>query len=141
MLECVCYTKITLHNFGVTVYVTTVLTEAEIRFAILKLPRNKFPGPDGLSSEFYIQFIDVLVPILKYLYDSLFSCNLNTDNFTIAIYRVILKKDEHSNLKNWRLVSLLNVDYKILTRTLAFRLQKAICKESIIVVFFNFYIF
>ena len=38
-------------------------------------------------------------------------------------------KDEH-DIKNWRPVSLLNVDYKIMTKALARRLEKVI--ESLI---------
>ena len=50
-----------------------------------------------------------------------------TQEQKIAIINLIPKKDKDLRfLKNWRPVSLLNTDYKILTKALASRLQKVI---------------
>ena len=44
-----------------------------------------------------------------------------------SIIRLIPKKDKDlSRLKNWRPISLLNLDYKIATKTLALRLKKVL---------------
>ena len=42
---------------------------------------------------------------------------------------LIFKSGDETNLNNWRPITLLNVDYKIITRTLAQRLQKVITKK------------
>ena len=44
------------------------ITREEIRFAISTLQKNKTPGPDGLSGEFYIKFQDLLIPFLEQLF-------------------------------------------------------------------------
>ncbi len=49
------------------------VTEEEINEAITQLSNGKSPGLDGLSSEFYKVFKDVLIPILKDSYLSYLS--------------------------------------------------------------------
>lgn len=45
-----------------------------------------------------------------------------------GILSLIFKKGDPTNLSNWRPITLLNVDYKIIARVLAFRLQNIIPK-------------
>ena len=40
-----------------------------------------------------------------------------------GIIRLLYKKNDPSNLKNWRPISLLDLDYKILTTILALRVK------------------
>ncbi len=50
-----------------------------------------------------------------------------TDSMTEGIISLIYKgKGEKSDLKNWRPISLLNIDYKILSKILANRVKKTI---------------
>ena len=44
------------------------ITCDEIRTAILDLNKNKSPGEDGLTPEFYIKFCTQIVPYLATLY-------------------------------------------------------------------------
>ena len=56
-----------------------------------------------------------------------FKNNLLTNEQRIGILHLLPKKDKDlRKLKNWRPVSLLTTDYKILTKALAIRLQKVI---------------
>ena len=56
-----------------------------------------------------------------------FQHNLLTNEQKIGILNLIPKKDKDlRKLANWRPVSLLTMDYKILTKALAIRLQKVI---------------
>jgi len=41
------------------------LTSTEIKTVIKTLPKNKRPGPDGITGEFYPIFREELMPILS----------------------------------------------------------------------------
>ena len=103
------------------------ITVEELAKSLKELPNNKTPGSDGLSTDFYKFF---WTDIKNYVYESIQSA-FQTGTLSIeqrrGILNVIPKKDKDIRLlKNWRPISLLNTDYKILTKLLAKRLQKVI---------------
>ena len=106
-----------------------LLTTEECYSALKGFQKNKSPGTDGLTAEFYRFFWDKLGKIMV---DS-FNFGFGKGELSISqkqrIIRLIPKKDKNlSYLKNWRPISLLNVDYKISTKPLALRLGKVLPK-------------
>ena len=104
-----------------------MLTLDECLAALKTFNKNKSPGTDGFTAEFYLRFWDGLGQVMV---DS-FNYAFTTGNLSIpqrqGIIRLIPKKDKDpSYLKNWRPLSLLNVDYKIATKALALRLKKVL---------------
>jgi hypothetical protein len=101
-----------------------VLTIDEIAKAVKNLKNEKTPGMDGFPVEFYKFFWKDVGPLV---FDSL-AGSINKGEMSIdqkrGVINLIPKKDKDvRRLKNWRPISLLNTDYKILTKTLATRLK------------------
>ena len=105
------------------------LTINELREALTSFADNKSPGEDGFTKEFYQTFFDLLCNDLLNSYNEAFrkgSLSVSQKRGTITL---ILKGDENlTELKNWHPISLLNIDYKILSKVLARRTEKVLPK-------------
>ena len=94
---------------------------------VKSLNLNKCPGPDGLTLEFYLQFWDLLGPLLVPAFNECFRDSHLCDSMTTSLTRLIFKKtDDVRDLKNWRQISLINVDYKICSKAITLRLSKVL---------------
>ena len=101
------------------------ITEEEIKNAIFTLNKDKSPGQDGITSEFYQQFWPKLTHILKEVYlEILENGELSPTMKNGLITLIYKKKGDPSLLKFWRPITLLTVDYKILSKILTTRLSK-----------------
>ena len=97
--------------------------QPEIRKAISTLENNKSPGNDGLMAEFYKTFALTLQDDLKELYSEISGKGRMPESMRQAVITCIYKKGKMEDITNWRPISLLNYDYKILAKILANRLQ------------------
>ena len=85
---------------------------------------NKSPGEDGLTPEFFKHFSDIISPILADVYNNIFFQNKLPDSMCNSIITLIFKKKGSPfDLKAWRPISLLTIDYKILAKILANRVR------------------
>lgn len=113
-------------------YLESPFTLDEIKLSIKTLSRNTSPGMDGLTSEFYLHFINLFSDDLMEVFQS----GTNFPNsWTTQIIKLLPKTGNKHNINNWRPISLCNVDYKIVTKTLANRLKMTIgsvvnCEQS-----------
>lgn len=102
------------------------LSLMEIEDAVKSLNTGKSPGEDGLTCEFFRRFASRLAPILLLLFnDCERECRVG-DGFAVSVVTLLFKKGDRSCLTNYRPISLLNVDYKILAKVLAGRLKSVI---------------
>lgn len=96
----------------------------ELSNALRTITKGKTPGPDGFSVEFYLHFSDLLLPKLLILFQSFYSSGRADGSFQEAIICLIPKEGRDPQFcKNYRPISLVNVDYKLFAKLLALRLD------------------
>lgn len=103
------------------------LSLAELTLALKSMNLNKAPGPDGFTAEFYLRFWEQLGPLLLEVINQSFRDGELPESMKTSATRLIYKKRGNiKDLKNWRPISLLNVDYKICSKSITLRLAKVL---------------
>ena len=105
------------------------LTESDFLEALLSMQNNKTPGNDGLSKEFYVYFWNEIKENFVNSWKVGVKKKILSVSQRQAIIKLMEKKDRDKRyIKNWRPISLLNVDYKIFSKALPKKLIDVIPK-------------
>lgn len=95
---------------------------AEVQKAAARQPSGKAPGPDGIPAELWRKCKDVLYPLLTALYSAIGRTGDTPPGFLGGVVSPIPKGGDAADTTNYRPITLLNTDYRILARVLAQRL-------------------
>ena len=105
------------------------IAKHEILKALKSMEKDKSPGSDGLSSSLYIKFFDIFGDIITQIINLAFNENSLSDSQKLSYITLICKDKSQSNdMKFYRPISLLNIDYKIISKVLSSRLSNVLPK-------------
>ena len=103
------------------------ITLLECQDALKQMSNSKTPGLDGLPKEFYIFAFKYIGKSFVKLINRCDGEGILPPSQRQGLITLICKDVNNAEtLKNWRPISLLNVDYKILSKVLTLRLRKVI---------------
>ena len=102
------------------------ITVEELTFALKNMKLNKAPGADGLTTEFYREFWPDIQGIVAHSINESYRKGIMSYSQRKGIITLIFKNGERENLQNWRPITLLNIDYKLIATVLSNRLQKVL---------------
>ena len=103
--------------------------EDELDAVVKALKTNKSPGWDGLTSEFYKEFWSCVRPIFVNVIEASIANKILPPSMRIGVITLIPKPKpppELNYIKNWRPITLLNNDYKIIAHVIKNRLLQTV---------------
>ena len=103
------------------------ISKKEVIDAFKSFSNNKSPGNEGLTKEFFeASWSELKEPFLNYISQTKINKKLIASQRQ-AVVKLIEKKDKDKRfIKSWRHMSLLNVDYKIISQFSSTRLKKVL---------------
>ena len=100
------------------------VSEYECASALKAMQNNKSPGSDGITTEFYkIFWSDIKSYYVKSLNYSFENGDMTVMQKQGLISLLPKKNNDLGNLNNWRPLTLLNTDYKIVTKQFQIELK------------------
>ncbi|KAL0804295.1 hypothetical protein Bca101_096785 [Brassica carinata] len=116
-----------LHPFrceaSASVKLSAIPTDEEIRSTLFSLPKNKAPGPDGFSVEFFTSAWDLVGKDVISAVKSFFTTSVLPRQVNATVISLIPKVPGADKLSDFRPISLCNTVYKVISKIIASRLQ------------------
>ena len=101
------------------------ITENELLLALKSMNNNKSPGTDGFPCEFYKVFWLDLRELFTKVVKECYTQKLLGISQRQGVLTLLPKKDKDPlEIQNWRPLTLLNTDYKIIAKVIASRIKK-----------------
>lgn len=103
---------------------TAIPTDEEIRSALFALPKNKTPGPDGFTVEFFTSAWDLVGSDVISAVKCFFTTSVLPRQVNATVISLIPKVPAADKLSDFRPISLCNTVYKVISKIIAARLQE-----------------
>ncbi|GBG62517.1 hypothetical protein CBR_g30835 [Chara braunii] len=100
------------------------ITVEELTQTVKEMASGKCPGINGLTVEFYRTCWEALAPAMVEVFNEVLIDSRLGEVMTHGVISLLFKKGDKASIRNYRPFSVLNVDYKILAKTLALRLGR-----------------
>ena len=99
------------------------ITAAEVKLALKHSAPGKSPGLDGLPVDLYRKCSDILAPMLARVYTAMAKVGEVPQGFLDGLVVTLYKAGAKTLPVNYRPITLLNADYRVLAKVLAMRLR------------------
>jgi hypothetical protein len=99
------------------------VTILELKSILTVFKKEKSPGPDGWSVEFFLHFFDLVSEDLLALVEDSRTNGRIAGNLNSTFITLIPKKNKPHNFGDYRPISLCNLVYKIISKVIANRIK------------------
>jgi len=96
----------------------------EIKNVVFSMEKNTAPGPDHIPVEFFQTCWEIIKQDLMFMFEDFENLSLDIGRLNYGTITLLPKIKEANKIKQYRPICLLNVVYKIFTKTLMLRLEK-----------------
>lgn len=98
-------------------------SEDEIKTTLVQMEKHKAAGPDKIPIEFFQSCWDIVKYDLLQLFDDFHKENADISRINYGIITLLPKVTDAARIQQFRPICLLNYLYKLITKTLALRLE------------------
>ena len=95
----------------------------EVKHAVFDMEKNTAPGPDHMPAEFFQVCWEIIKEDLLEMFDEFFENKLEISRLNYGIITLIPKLKEANLIQQYSPICLLNVVFKIFSKTLMLRLE------------------